>query len=311
MLKNKKILVFGSGGYLGSKFCELIEKNNIIDKPKFQNYKTNLGDFYYNKINFLIKNNNYSHIVNFHAHTDIKKANQQFKYDFYHNCSIVHSIINSLIKNLSKSFFLNIGTVTQVGYTNFSSKIQMNYSNKPNNIFDLHKQYNEDFLRINKLIYGIGGTTLRLSNIFGQSNKIFSVNRGLINKLIDSAIINNSIDLYGSGKNIRDFLYIDDAINGIMLALKNSEKLNDSFYYLSSGKGTSFNNLAKILKKNTKTILNSDLKINYKKWPVDLDILNKRNFVGNPNSFKKATKWKPMYSLENAIIDYIKNFKLI
>ena len=310
MLKKKKILVFGHGGYLGHEFCKQVEEKNLLYKPVFEKHKSryNLGNFYFSKINSLIKKNKFDYIINFHAQTDIDLANKNFKYDFFHNCSIVHSIVNSMIKNKSKSFFLNLGTVTQVGFTNIYSKISMNYKNNPIDIVDLHKQYNEDFISINKFVYNLNASTLRLSNIFGRGNKSFSKKRGVINKLIEKSILEGEINLYGDGNNVRDFLYIKDAIKGIIFALKYSKNLKDSFYYLTSSEGNSFNDLATILSKSIKKNYNVNIKINYKKWPKNTHILDKRSFVGNNTSFRKATKWKPDYNLNGAVKDYIKNF---
>ncbi len=53
MIKNKKILVFGSRGFIGSKFCEKISSNNIVIKPTFKKSKSNyinLGNFNSQKI---------------------------------------------------------------------------------------------------------------------------------------------------------------------------------------------------------------------------------------------------------------------
>ena len=58
MIRNKKILVFGSRGFIGSKFCEKISSNNIVIKPIFTKSKSNyinLANFNSQKINYLIK----------------------------------------------------------------------------------------------------------------------------------------------------------------------------------------------------------------------------------------------------------------
>ena len=66
MIRNKKILVFGSRGFIGSKFCEKISSNNIVIKPIFKKSKSNsinLGNFNSKKINHLIKKNNFYIII--------------------------------------------------------------------------------------------------------------------------------------------------------------------------------------------------------------------------------------------------------
>ena len=77
-----------------------ISPKNIIHKVSFKNKKLkniNLGNYYFSDIYSLIKKNNFDYILNFHAHTDIDYANTYPKYDFFHNCSITHSIIEALI----------------------------------------------------------------------------------------------------------------------------------------------------------------------------------------------------------------------
>ena len=312
MIRNKKILVFGSRGFIGSKFCEKISSNNIVIKPIFTKLKSNyinLGNFNSQKINYLIKKNNFDYILNFHAHTDVRYSNLNPHYDFYHNCSLTHSIINALIKNKSKAFFLNFGTVTQLGYTNIKNKINQNYKGKPITIFDLHKQYNEDYISIHKKLFNLNTTTLRLSNVYGTGHA-YSKNRGVVNKIIDRAISEKKITLYGDGNYVRDFIYLEDVIFGIIYALKNCNKLHKDYYYLTTGIGKSFNDLAKIINSELFKIYKFTAKVKYNKWPSTSTILDKRSFVGNSFLFKKVTGWKPKYSLRSAIRHYIHSKKI-
>ena len=312
MIRNKKILIFGSRGFIGSKFCEKISSNNIVIKPIFKKSKSNyinLGNFNSQKINYLIKKNNFDYILNFHAHTDVRYSNFNPRYDFFHNCSLTHSIINALVKNKSKAFFLNFGTVTQLGYTNIKSKINQNYKGKPITIFDLHKQYNEDYISIHKNLFNLNATTLRLSNVYGVGHS-YSKNRGVINKIIDRAISEKKITLYGNGNYVRDFIYLEDVIMGIIYALKNCNKLHKDYYYLTTGIGKSFKDLGKIINSELYKIYKFTAKVKYKKWPPTSIILDKRSFVGNSFLFKKVTGWKPKYSLRSAIRHYIHNKKI-
>jgi len=230
-------------------------------------------------------------------------------YDFYHNCSLTHSIIDALIKNKSKAFFLNFGTVTQLGYTHIKNKINQNYKGKPITIFDLHKQYNEDYISIHKKLFNLNATTLRLSNVYGLGHT-YSKNRGIINKIIDRAISEKKITLYGDGNYVRDFIYLEDVIMGIIYALKNCNKLNKDYYYLTTEIGKNFNDLEKIINSELYKIYKFTAKVKYKKWPNTSTMLDKRSFVGNSFLFKKVTGWKPKYSLRSAIKHYIHSKKI-
>ena len=98
-MENKKILIFGENGFIGSHFYKKYNNSNIITKLNLNIIKIPICQIFYNKISNTIKKDNYDYIINFHAQTDINLSINEFRYDFYHNCSITHSIVESLIKN--------------------------------------------------------------------------------------------------------------------------------------------------------------------------------------------------------------------
>ena len=304
MIKNKNILIFGKRGFIGSHFYNTIKKNNNVYSFFSNNKKIDLNNYHKKKIDYIINKNKFDFILNFHAQTDLKFSNKNPNYDFYHNCSIVHSIVNAMINNSCKAFFLNFGTVTQIGYTNIKKKIKLNITSKPQSIFDLHKQYSENYISIQKTENNLNATTLRLSNVFGLG-KTYSKNRGVISQIIDNALLNKKIILFGNGNYVRDFIYINDVIKGIILALKNHNNLKDNYYYLTSGRGNTFNQLAKFIKQEIYMRYKFKVNIEYKSWPKNSSMLDKRSFIGNPQSFIKATGWKSSFVLKDSISHYI------
>ena len=108
---------------------------------------------------------------------------------------------------------------------------------------------------------------------------------------------------------MRDFIYLEDVIMGIIYALKNCNKLHKDYYYLTTEIGKSFNDLEKIINSELYKIYKFTAKVKYKKWPKTSIILDKRSFVGNSFLFKKVTGWKPKYSLRSAIRHYIHSRK--
>ena len=65
-------------------------------------------------------------------------------------------------------------------------------------------------------VFGLNVTILRFSHIYGSSKKA-----GIISELLNSTNKNRSYNLFNNGKQQRDFLYVDDAANGIILAAEN------------------------------------------------------------------------------------------
>jgi UDP-glucose 4-epimerase len=76
---------------------------------------------------------------------------------------------------------------------------------------------------------------LRISNPFGPSQKLIGV-QGVVAIALGCALHQKTLKVYGQGAAIRDYVYIDDVINAIIIAAQTS---GSSVVNISSGKGTS------------------------------------------------------------------------
>lgn len=302
------IAIFGASGYIGSKLISVLNKKKIkYVCPKLSKKKgfVKIKDFESKSIKIFIKKYNIRTIINLHAQTNIEKSFDDLEYDFVHNIKLTISILKSIKDTNKKITYIFIGTVTQLGYTNINKSININYKSNPLTVFDLNKQYCEDLIRIYKQKYNLNAFTLRFANVFGPGNSV-DKDRGVINKMINSAVKFNKITLFGNGKIIRDFLYIDDATEAIYLSLKYKFKLSvNDFYYISTNKGVSFKDFAEKLKLIIKKKYNKFLKIKYISWPKTINLIDKRSFVGNNKQFVKITSWKPERNLVRNINRYL------
>ena len=216
------------------------------------------------------------------------------------------SVLRVLINSKTKISYIFIGTATQVGYTNIKKPISLKIKSQPSTSFDLSKQYCEDQIKLYKEKYNINAFTLRLSNVFGPGKNVNN-SRGIINKMIYSAIKDNKLTIYGNGKFLRDFVYIDDVILAIYLAYKFHTKLNKAnYYYISTNRGYSFNKFAEILSTFVFKLNQKKLNIIYLPWPKNTNKIDKRFFVGNSRNFIKITSWNPEVSLIRNIKRFLK-----
>ena len=153
--------------------------------------------------------------------------------------------------------------------------------------------------------YNLNAVSVIPSTIFGPGDNFDNDNAHVISSLIrklHNAKINNQkfVTLWGSGKPIRDFIYIDDLIDSlihIMLVYNEDEPIN-----VSSGEATSIKNLANDIKK----IVNFNQKILFDKVNPDgmpIKILNIKNL--------KKIGWKPkittLKGLKSTYKWYLKN----
>ena len=90
--------------------------------------------------------------------------------------------------------------------------------------------------------YGMKASSLRFSNVYGPR----SYHKGsVVAHFYKEIIKGNDLVVYGDGTQTRDFVFIEDLCNGIILALKAERP---DVYQLGSGKPTSINQLIDLIK---------------------------------------------------------------
>lgn len=134
----------------------------------------------------------------------------------------------------------NITLATRVREIAFRNKCRIVYASsaavyKLNNLYAYSKKYNEE------IFADCNATGLRFYNVYGAHDN------GVIGKLIHAAYTGNKFKLNG-GSQIRDFVYIDDAIRSIEEHLESPKKIVE----VGTGVGTSINKLIKYIQQLTK-----------------------------------------------------------
>jgi len=142
-------------------------------------------------------------------------------------------------------------------------------------------------------LYGLNYTILRLSNSYGPFDPSGKF-RNVIPNFISAAISNKDMIITGTGNETRDFTYIDDTINGILLAASSKKSKNEVFN-LGTGKETSIKKIANIII----GITNSKSKIVFKPQR-SFDHINKRKM--NISKARKLINYNPTINVKEGLI---------
>ena len=238
-----KLLVTGGLGFIGSNFIINVLKNyknfeivnvdaelygsnhnNLIEIKKFENYKFVKGDIDdYELMNGLIKN--CDAVLNFAAESFVDRSISNARPFLYSNVNGVFTILN-IIKNTDKKF-LHVSTDEVYGsLTSDSAKEDSRFN--PSSPYAATKAAAE--LLINSFVttYGCNCIITRCTNNYGPRQ----FPEKLIPKTIILAYQNKRIPIYGKGKNIRDWIFVDDHCNAIMNVFLNGKAGNS--YNISS-----------------------------------------------------------------------------
>lgn len=156
----------------------------------------------------------------------------------------------------------------------------------------------EKLLYLYNYLYGLDYRIIRLSNPYGPYQRPNGV-LGAVTTFTYKALKNENIEVYGDGTVVRDFIYIDDAVRGIInIANKGTHKL----YNLGCGYGTSINDVLNTLEQ----AIGDKLNIQYKESrKVDVPV----NFLDINRYEQEFGKFKPIELLDGIrkTISFMKN----
>jgi GDP-D-mannose 3', 5'-epimerase len=163
----------------------------------------------------------------------------------------------------------------------------------PNEFYGWEKLYAEKLVEASQRDYGMNIRVARFHNIFGEAYTAFDKFKGkapchLIMKTIKHP--NPPMELWGDGKAVRSFLYIDDCIDGVLTLMDSDYK---SPINIGSDRAVTVDQLADII-----------IKISGKKIVPTHD-LTKPQGVRGRNSCndlcEKVLHWRPKISLEDGL----------
>lgn len=192
------------------------------------------------------------------------------------------NLLESCIKNKIKRIIL-ISTINVYGNCE-SEPFTEDDDTNPQTFYGLIKSITEQLYRYYSNRYDLNITIIRLSNLYGPDQKT-----GLISNLLTSEQIPCIIS--SNGNQTRDFLYVDDAIDGICNVIKNDL---DGFeiFNLSSGECYSIKKVIKILEK----INNKKLNVSFTSNQNDENCI-----CANNSKARKELGFIPLTSLKNGL----------
>lgn len=285
-MNKKELIIIGKNSFIGQKLASKFkEKKNIhIIKGKKN---------YYSKPNWLklIKKNTTIVFLAFDNNLISQKKNF-----FYFNKNILNFFRlfeNYIEENKIYPKIIFTSTVTVYGNTKFKI-VDENFKLNPQTEYDLSKILFEKLLLKLSISYKLKTTILRLSNVVGISNVSKQKDRGVLNKIIRKIKNNEVIKIYGSGKYLRDYIDIDDLIEGM---IKSINTFKPGIYNLCSGHSYS---LIYILKKIEK-LMNIKIKRKFVKFPKNSSDIEKRDFKGSNKYFSKSFNWETKFNLDKSL----------
>lgn len=316
-IKNKRILITGGAGFIGSNLCAyFLENNEVICLDNFSTgYRHNIVPFLSNPKFTLIEGD----IRNFET---CKQAVLGVDYVLHHAAlgSVPRSINDPITSNdVNISGFLNILVaardvkVKRFIYAASSSTYgdsevlpkKEELIGKPLSPYAVTKYVNELYADVFSKTYGIETIGLRYFNVFGRNQDPNGAYAAVIPKFVAQFLNHESPVINGDGNFSRDFTYIDNVIqmNELAMLTENKEAIN-TVYNTAFGERTTLNELVNALKEYLSA---------YDKEIANISIVYGQNRIGDiPHSLasiekaKELLNYQPQFSMKEGLKEAVK-----
>ena len=265
--KGKNILITGGLGFIGSsialKMVQLGAKVTLVDAmiPDYGgnlfNIEPIMGKVTINfsniadvtSMNYLVRDKDYIfHCAGQVCH--VMSLSDPFP-DIEYNIKGTAILMEACKKNNPKVKIIKTGTRGQYGP---ATRLPVNEDapTNPKGIYEISNLTAEKIMKVYNDIHGIKTVLLRLTNIYGPRSQMRHSRFGVVNWFVRQAIDSETIKIFGDGTILRDFLYIDDCVDAVLMSAI-SEIAVGEILNVGVDKPTSFLDLIKLIIKIAKS----------------------------------------------------------
>jgi len=315
--KKKTVLVTGCAGFIGFNLCNvllhsksniigldnlsanydsLIQSNRVKKLKKSNNFffiKEDLLNF--SKIEMIFKKYNIETIIHLAANVGVRESIiEPLKY-VDNNIKATHNLLELCRKYDVDDFIFSSSSSV---YGNTKGSLNETIPSHPISPYAASKRSCELYGETYSYLYDINFCSLRLFTVYGPHQRPDMA----ISRFVDAIRQDRPVIVNGDGSTRRDFTYVDDIVDGFMMATKNKFK----FEIINLGTGKSISLLSLIHKiekytsKKTKIIYNAKNKSDTCETLADISkakkLLNYEPKVTIDEGLKKYIRWVEKYS---------------
>jgi UDP-N-acetylglucosamine 4-epimerase len=260
-ISNKKILVTGGAGFIGSNLCEeLLKRNNtvvcldnfatgrkenltaILDNPNFTLVE---GDIR-NLQDCLLATKGVDYVLHQAALGSVPRS---IKDPITSNDVNVGGFLNMLVASRDNNVkrFVYAASSSTYGDSESLPKVEDKIG-KPLSPYAVTKYVNELYADVFSKTYGLETIGLRYFNVFGRKQDPNGAYAAVIPKFVSQLMNLESPTINGDGNYSRDFTYIDNVIQANLLSLIADKEAVNTVYNVAYGDRNTLNDLLGYLK---------------------------------------------------------------
>jgi UDP-glucose 4-epimerase len=172
---------------------------------------------------------------------------------------------------------------------------------RPVDVNGINKAAGENYHLLYNNVFNVRACSLRLTNVYGPRQLIRHNRQGFIGWFIRLAVEGREIQVFGDGSQIRDFVYVDDAVDAFLRAGA-SDACNGQVFNVGGAEPVPLRDLVSLL-----IDVAGAGSVRYVPWPADKKVIDIGSFYADSTRFRDAVGWQPRVTLRAGFartIDY-------
>ncbi len=316
----KKVLITGGAGFIGSSLTHALvalgAEVTVLDAmlPLYGGNDFNLEGIK-DKIKFVVgdirdKNlveklvSGQDYIFNLAAQVSYIDSKTEPFLDLDINCN-GHLTVLEAVKNISPAARIIFSSSRMVYGKLQTNPVNEDHPTNPLSIYGIHKLTGEKYYRYYHDTFGLDTIAARIPNPYGPRQQIKHNKYSIVGWFLRQALEGRKITIFGDGKQVRDYLYIDDIVEALLhLALRG---VSGEVYNLGTEEKATLIQMVDLVLKEA-----GSGEKEHVSWPDNYEKNESGNYVAGTSKIKRDTGWQPQISLEGGIkrmAEYYKKYK--
>lgn len=320
LFKDKNILVTGGAGFIGSNLAirlAALGANVTVLDSMLPGYGGNLFNLEPVKKQIHI---NFSDMRDWHSLSYVVRGRDyifNIAGQVSHQDSMVDPLMDMEINVKAQLVLLeacrNYNPSTVIVYTSTRQfygspqylPVDENHPLNPPDVNGVNKLAGEQYHTLYTRVHGLKTVSLRLTNTYGPRQLIKNSRQGFIGWFVNRAVTGQNIQLFGGGEQLRDFNYVDDVVEALIVASQCTGCFGEA--YNLSGEKASLKSIAEKL-----ISLNGIGRVEEVAFPAEQKKIDIGDYYGTSEKFTKISGWKPKVTLDEGLdrtVSYYKEYK--
>ena len=165
----------------------------------------------------------------------------------------------------------------------------------PRGIYEISQLSAEMICRTYTRIHGVRTVPLRLTNVYGPRAQMRHSHFGVVNWFVRLALEGKPIPVFGTGKILRDFLYVDDCVEALLAVAVEPGAVGE-IVNVGNDRASTFLEVAETLRE-----ILPDTEIVFTEFSPERKAQEPGDFVSDITKIRRLTGWEPRVGLREGL----------